>query len=103
MTQPSRTKTIRQRITVTKADIGAGQRRDCACCPVALAAERAFGRACLVGNEILTVARATHADARLQFWLSGPVLERIDKYDVLGEMTPFSFVVSGGHILYDPI
>lgn len=77
------------RISVTRADIDAGVRRDCEECPIARAATRAAGVEARVGTEWVTL----HTSPKQHFQMSDAVCNRLARFDETGKMVPFSFTV----------
>ena len=61
----------RVKVRVTWEDIARGERRECATCPVALAATRAFGEDVTVGNRMFRLRSIQYIDmpARVRAWI----------------------------------
>jgi hypothetical protein len=77
-------------IQVTKDDIKRGVRKDCKCCPVALAIRRHLLLAnVIVGKHYATLFTQEGLEKIANF--SEETMNRIADFDRRGEMIPFSF------------
>lgn len=84
MDKPSRNAAPVVQVTVTADDIARGIAGTARCCPVAYAAQRAFG-----DSELSVGAMCLYAEKR--YYMPGPVQSWIIDFDAGGQVAPFSF------------
>lgn len=72
------------RIEVTQEDIDKGTPRNCADCPVAIAASRALGERVEVGRTFMSTANRS-------YWIPREVRNFITSFDSRDTVQPFSF------------
>jgi hypothetical protein len=79
-------------ISVTAEDIAAGHPLACSACPVALAAQRAFGGRPVIVDSFLSIRGQ---EERLSWSLPDSVYAFIKAFDAGRPVQPFSFLLEG--------
>jgi hypothetical protein len=78
-------------IDVTRADIEAGHPLACSACPIALAAQRAFGGRPVIVDSFLSI----RGQDRLAWGMPDAAYAFIRAFDAGREVAPFSLVLEG--------